>query len=123
MPDEMDLSRNEALRRSEEEPLFCPCCDSFAGVQEMMGATFPFRVRCQNSLCQVSTPYVSSRLIAVTIWNRRVKRKPAHRLVDAMASAGHTRPLNAGKPRAGEAGGSQRGRPKRTRKSRSRTKS
>jgi hypothetical protein len=124
-PDEMDLSRQDAQRRSEEEPLHCAHCGGFAGKQEVYGQAFPVRIRCTNPVCGISTPFLSYAELAVLIWNRRVARKPPAKptsLVDSIGSIGHTRQSNARKRGSGKAAGSKRNRPKRMRKSKESSK-
>lgn len=122
MTDEMDLSRADAQRRREEDPLFCPCCGELPAKQDYPQQHFSARIKCINPICGIATPLMTNMDLAVLIWNRRVARKPAaithNILIDSSAAARHTRQSNARKRGAGSnAGGSQRNRPKRMRKS------
>lgn len=89
-PDIMDLSREDSIRRAEDgiEPLFCPFDAGEAIVQWLSTShQFPWRVFCKT--CQCTTPYVTLRAVALSLWNSRVARKPA-RLVDKPVPPGHT---------------------------------
>lgn len=59
--------------------LFCAHCAGEAKLEINSMQFFGHRAACQNPLCGIATPWTRGQMIATTLWNKRVKAKPAKR--------------------------------------------